>query len=293
LLRALNTTIPEEAPALVLYDVLGNQSAAVTQAIQRAAPAARVELTPLVRARFTAVDGRPLTDRADTDDARMADLAARADFKLSYRGNNIDNVTVVAGGWWNEPVGGRPMMAMEDREAGRLGVGVGDVMTISAVGKSFDAEVVAIYSQKGLQTRFWFEGILSDGALKDMISRQVGAVFLDDDAAIETQKRIAAVAPNVISVRTANLLETARGILGKATSGLAVVAVVSLGASLLVLISVLAAGRTRQIYDATVLHAVGARLGLIGSSTCCWRWSRRFSRSCLGPRLRCRCCDTA
>jgi putative ABC transport system permease protein len=263
LLRALNTTIPEEAPALVLYDVLGNQSAAVTQAILEAAPAARVELTPLVRARFTAIDDRPLTERADTDDARMADLAARADFKLSYRGNNIDNVTVVAGGWWNEPVGGRPMMAMEDREAGRLGVGVGDVMTISAVGKSFDAEVVAIYSQKGLQTRFWFEGILSDGALKNMISRQVGAVFLDDDAAIETQKRIAAVAPNVISVRTANLLETARGILGKATSGLAVVAVVSLGASLLVLISVLAAGRTRQIYDATVLHAVGARLGLI------------------------------
>jgi len=193
----------------------------------------------------------------------MADLAARADFKLGYRGNNIDNVTVVAGGWWNEPVSGRPMMAMEDREAGRLGVGVGDMMTISAAGKSFDAEVVAIYSQKGLQTRFWFEGILSDGALEDMISRQVGAAFLDDDAAIDAQKSIAAVAPNVISVRTANLLETARGILGKATSGLAVVAVVSLGASLLVLISVLAAGRTRQIYDATVLHALGARLGLI------------------------------
>ena len=36
-------------------------------------------------------------------------------------------------------------------------------------------------------------------------------------------------------MRTANLPETARGILGKATSGLAVVAVVSLGASLLVL----------------------------------------------------------
>ena len=64
-------------------------------------------------------------------------------------------------------------------------------------------------------------------------------------------------------MRTDNLLETARGILGKATSGLAVVAVVSLAASLLVLISVLAADRTRQIYDATVLHAVGARLGLI------------------------------
>jgi putative ABC transport system permease protein len=154
-------------------------------------------------------------------------------------------------------------MAMDDREVGRIGLNLGDVITLSAAGRDFDAELVAIYAQKGLQTRFWFEGILSDGALDGMIFRQVGAAFMDDGAAIEVQKRIAAIAPNVISVRTADLLETARGILAKAASGLAVVAAVSLGASLLVLISVMAAARTRQIYDATVLHALGARFALI------------------------------
>jgi putative ABC transport system permease protein len=263
LLRALNTTIPEQAPALVLYDVLDNQAAAVSEAISRSAPTARIELAPLVRSRITAVNGRPLTERADTEQARMTDLAARADYKLSYRANNIDNVTLVDGAWWSEPVTGRALLAMEDREAGRLGLALGDVMTFSSAGRSLDAEIVAIYSQKGLQTRFWFEGILSDGALDGMITRQVGAAFLDDMAAIEAQKSVASIAPNVVTVRTADLLETARGILGKAASGLAVVAAVSLGASLLVLISVMAAGRTRQIYDATVLHALGARFGLI------------------------------
>ncbi len=264
LLRALNTTIPEETPALVLYDVLENQAEAVERAVTTADAGARIELAPLVRARFSAVNGAPLTDRADTEQARMTDLAARADYKLSYRGNNIDNVTLVAGDWWQEPVAReRPLMAMEDREAGRIGVTVGDVLTISAAGRNFDAEIVAIYSQKGLQTRFWFEGILSDGALDGMIARQVGAAFLDDGAAIDAQRSIARVAPNVISIRTADLLETARGILGKAASGLAVIAAISLGASLLVLITVLAAGRTRQIYDATVLHALGARFALI------------------------------
>jgi putative ABC transport system permease protein len=263
LLRAINTTIPDEAPALVLYDVLGNQATAVSEAIKEAAPTARVELAPLVRARFIEVNGQPVAERADTDEARMDNLAARADYKLSYRGKNIDNVTLVAGDWWSEPVGSRPRMAMEDREVGRLGVALGDVITISAAGRTLEVEIAAIYSQKGLQTRFWFEGLLSDGALDDMISRQVGAAYLDDDAAVDAQKGIAMVAPNVISVRTAELLEAARGILGKASSGLAVIAAISLGASLLVLISVLAAGRTRQIYDATVLHAIGARLSLI------------------------------
>ncbi len=40
----------------------------------------------------------------------------------------------------------------------------------------------------------------------------------------------------------------------------------SLTASLLVLASVIAAGRTRQVYDATVLHVLGARIGLIRRS---------------------------
>jgi len=263
LLRAINTTIPAEAPALVLYDVLDNQAAAVTEIATRFAPEGRIELAPLVRSRIIAVNGQPMVERDDTEQGRMADLAARADYKLSYRSNNIDDVTLVAGEWWSEPVEGRPRIAMEDREVGRIGLALGDVITLSRAGRDFDAELVAVYSQKGLQTRFWFEGILSDGALDGMIARQVGAAFMDDRTAIEVQKRIARVAPNVISVRTADLLETARGILGKAASGLAVVAAVSLGASLLVLISVMAAGRTRQIYDATVLHTLGARLALI------------------------------
>jgi putative ABC transport system permease protein len=263
LLRAINTTIPEEAPALVLYDVLDNQAAAVKQTANEVAPAGHVELAPLVRSRFIAVNGRPMVERDDTEQGRMTDLAARADYKLSYRGNNIDDVTLVAGDWWIEPVDGRPRIAMEDREVGRIGLALGDVVTLSQAGRTFDAELVAVYSQKGLQTRFWFEGILSDGALDGMITRQVGAAYMDDRSAREVQKRIAKIAPNVISVRTADLLETARGILGKAASGLAVVAAVSFGASLLVLASVMAAGRTRQIYDATVLHALGARFALI------------------------------
>jgi putative ABC transport system permease protein len=67
-------------------------------------------------------------------------------------------------------------------------------------------------------------------------------------------------------VRTASLLASARDILGKATAGLTVVAAVSLSASLLVLISVMAAGRTRQIYDATVLHSLGTRISAIKKS---------------------------
>ena len=67
-------------------------------------------------------------------------------------------------------------------------------------------------------------------------------------------------------MRTASLLATGRDILGKAAVGLAVIAGISLAASLLVLVSVMAAGRSRQVYDATVLHSLGTRMATIRRS---------------------------
>ena len=265
LLRTLNDTIPRESPALVLYDINSNQLPAVVAAIEEARGDARVLTAPLVRSRMTVINGRPIGEHLAAAPDRSRD-AAYDQYKLSYRANNIDDIKLIDGAWWPRDYDGPTRMALEDHEAKHLGLTVGDLVTLDIEGRPVDAEIVAIYSQKGLQTRFWFEGILTDGALDPFIHRHVGAAYLDDAETAAAQKRIAAVAPNVISVPTASLLATARALLGQATAGLVVVAGVSLGASLLVLISVMAAGRTRQVYDATVLNALGARISLIRRS---------------------------
>ena len=265
LVRAINSTIPEESPALVMYDASSDQVQVVVGAIEQSPGTVRVDMAPLVRSRITAINGRRLREIYDMTNRRLRNTT-QDEYKLSYSSNNIDSVTIVEGSWWQDQVSGLPKLAMEDREAGQLGLKIGDVITFAIEGRTLEAEVAAIYSQKGVQTKFWFEGILSDGALDTFINRYVGAAYMDDNEAIGAQRRVAAVAPNIISVRTASLLASAREILGKATAGLAVVAGVSLAASLLVLISVMAAGRTRQIYDATVLHSLGTKLSVIKRS---------------------------
>jgi putative ABC transport system permease protein len=265
LMRSVNQTIPNETPGIVLYDVLNDQLDPVVNAIAQLPGTNRIEIAPLVRARITALNGSDLGEINGLQEAQRRD-SSQDRYKLSYLGNNIDDITVVEGAWWSESIQGLPKLAFEDREADKLGLQVSDVVTFAVEGRTLDAEVAAIYSQKGVQTRFWFEGILSDGALDALIHRHVGAVYIDDSNAIIAQNRIAEIAPNVISVRTASVLKVAREILGKAGAGLAVVAAVSLLASLLVLISVMAAGRSRQIYDATILHSLGVRLSSIKRS---------------------------
>ncbi|WP_041599008.1 ABC transporter permease [Hahella chejuensis] len=265
LVRAIHGTIPEESPALVLYDVFPYQYDEVVAAVQ-GPHEARLDMAPLVRSRILNINGRPLSERFSEDLERLRDTQ-QDEYKLSYSVDNIDNVNVVAGAWWPDDAplseAGLPNLAMEDREARQLGLQLGDVVRFQIEGRELEAEVAAIYSQKGLQTRFWFEGILADGALEPFIHRYVGAAYMSDADALSAQNQIARIAPNVITVRTAVLLSTARDLLAKAGVGLAVVAGVSLAASLLVLTSVMAAGRARQVYDATVLHSLGARMSVI------------------------------
>ena len=222
-----------------------------------------MQIAPLVRARIEAINGRPVAELLAAGDDELRD-AVNDDHKLSYRGGNLDGIELVEGGWWADSA--PPTMSLEDREARRLGVETGDRIRYRLGERTLDVEVGAIHRQKGVQTRFWFEGIVGDGLLDPGINRYVGTAYLDDGAAVDAQRRIAAVAPNVISVRTERILATARQLLGQATAGLALVAGVSLAASLLVLVSVIAAGRSRQVYEATVLNTLGARMSLVHRS---------------------------
>ena len=263
--RAITDTIPEESPALVLYDIIDDQLGSVVAAVQQTPDLRRLDTTPFVGSRIVAVNGQPTGELDHLTQEQRRD-ASQDEYDLSYRANNIDDVTLAAGQWWDDPVGDVARLAIEDSEAEQLGLQVGDLVTFGIAGRTLETRIDAIFSQRGVQTRFWFEGIVSDGALDGLVHRHVGAAYMDDALAIDAQRRIGQIAPNVITVRTARLLASARDILGKAVGGLVVVAGVSLLASALVLISVMAAGRSRQIYDAAVLHALGTRMAAIRRS---------------------------
>ena len=258
LLRTLQDTVPEQAPALVMYDVQTGQIDLLRQTLQTG-PDTTVRTAPLVLGRLVAVNGQAL---------REGGAAARAresldEHKLSDRSGNFDDVLIDRGAWWPDDHRGEALVAMEDREADGLGLQVGDRLRFEIMGSPVDVTLSAIYSQRRLQSRLWLEAIFSDGVLDPFITRHVGAAWMPPGQALQAQDRLAAVAPNIATARTEALLQESRRLLERAGSGLAVVAGVCLAASLLVLASVVAASRSRQVFEATVMHALGARHSLL------------------------------
>lgn len=262
LLKTIADTIPERAPALVFYDVSTDQVEALRNIVTGARSLRGLELAPLVLGRLSHVNGEPLRDSSDSQRA----LEARDEHKLTHRLGNIDGVAVERGHWWPEGYHGPALVAMEDWESDQIGLHVGDLLRFDIMGDTVEARLAAVYAQRRIETRFWFEGIFSDGVLDRHITRHVGTAYLNHDEAVDIEARLAQAMPNVITVRTQRILREARSMLGRAAGGLAIVSGVSLLASLLVLVSVVATSRSRQIYAATILHSLGARIGVIRSS---------------------------
>jgi putative ABC transport system permease protein len=259
LLRTVNETVPTQAPALVFYDVQTEQIPLLQETLTASPGVQAVRTAPLVLGRLVAVNGEALRESGDGERARES----LDEHKLSDRTGNFDDVVVDRGAWWPEGHRGEPLVAMEDREADQLGLRVGDRLRFEVLGQPVEATLSAIYSQRRMQSRLWLEAIFSDGVLDPFITRHVGAAWMPGSEALAAQDRLAAAAPNIATARTEALLNETRALMGRASGGLVVVASVCLAASLLVLASVVAASRSRQLYDATVMHALGARHSLL------------------------------
>ena len=274
MLRLLDSTVPSRAPSLAFYDIQKPEIEAFRQTVSNAPGVTEVQTVPLVLGRLKQVNGETLASRDNASEA----LEANDEHKLSYRTERIDNIRASSGELWPSDYQGPPLVAMEDREAGQIGVKVGDMLTFSIAGESLETKLVAIYAQGNFETRFWFEALFSPGVLDDFITRYVGIAFQDHTAPgsdlpdaepannstsvpldIAAANAISSEFPAVVTIRTSRGLQAAKRILNAAALAVSLVALTSLLASLLVLASVVAANRQRQLQEAAILHALGSR----------------------------------
>jgi len=216
-------------------------------------------VAPLVLGRLTRVNGERLSDSAIAARA----LEANDEHKLSYRLQEIDNIRVDRGEWWPDDYTGPPLVAMEDREADQLGLQVGDELQFTIMEQAINVTLSAIYTQARFETSFWLEAVFTDNVLEPFIGRHIGSVTLSSGNDIAAQAKLAANFSNVVTIRTAKVLAASRSILGSAAMAMLMIAAVSLAASLLVMASVVAVNRQRQVYEATIMHAIGTRNSVV------------------------------
>ncbi len=259
--QEVTARLPTRAPALYLIDVQPQQRETLTQLLD-AMPGSRLEqLLPSLRARVVRIAGRPVGE------VRVADNVAwtvSRDRGFTYAATVPEGSELVAGSWWPSDYTGPPLVSIDEEIAQGYGVGLGDTLTFSVLGRNLETRIASIRREvdwSGGRLDFLF--IVDPNALAGAPHTFVAAV--DVPAAAETQllDRLATTLPNVTPITLREVIARAAEVLGRVELAVDIVAGLTLGGGILALAGGILAARQRQRYETVVLKVLGARRGVL------------------------------
>ena len=264
--RQFSAALPERAPSFYFLDIPSAQSAEFSRFIGALAPAAKVDVVPMLRGRITAVKGVPAEQLKPSSDAEWV---LQSDRGISYADDIPAGSKVAEGNWWPPGYDGKPLVSLEKKIADGLGLRIGDEITVNVLGRNITATIGNLRSVDWQNLGINFVLVFSPNTFRgaphtDLATLTANLSTPADDANVI--REVAHAFPSVTSVRVRDALKSIGDIVTNLTLAIRGASLVTLIAALLVLGGALAAGHRHRVYDAVILKVLGAaRRQLIGA----------------------------
>jgi putative ABC transport system permease protein len=218
------------------------------------------ELLPVVSARIDAVDG------VASADVKLKNFPRRMLRSISLTWADVapPGTKVVDGAWWAADEA-KPVLAISQQSADRLGVKVGSTITFAAQDQQFTATVVALTKADGQHAYSRAEFTLDHAALKGLPVIWSGGVHVKPEMVSQFQRALYAAYPTVTVINVAQALETVRAVVIQITYVIQFLAAFSIFAGVVILASSIAGTKYRRIREVVVLKTLGATRGRIAT----------------------------
>jgi len=259
LLRQIAIIAPQTAPALVFTEIPGDTAAAFDAEVARGfgrTPGRDSYLrAPMVSGRILAVRGEPIEIEKIPPGSRWA---YDNDVTVSAIGPEPPNAGVLQGRWWKADYAGPPLLAMSRDPAEGKAVKIGDMVTLSVLGREIEAKVAVIRRVDFGSFGASFPLVLTPNALEGATLRNVAIAKASRAEEQRVVRALGAKFPevNIISVR--EQLEAATDLFDRVALAVRGAAAVALLAALLVLAGAIAARAQERTREAATLKVLGA-----------------------------------
>jgi putative ABC transport system permease protein len=248
--------LPDRAPSFFFVDIQKDQLEEFTAIVTSPASASDFEATPMLRARFSALNGMPVEEaRIQPDPPDIPD----GDRGLTFMAEPPRNLDVYDGpDWWPADYSGPPLISLDEDLAEDMRLGVGDTLTVNVLGRDIKAEIFNLRDDEFRNVGIDFSMILSPGDISNAPYTLISTVRLapeDEDAVFDavTQRF-----PNITVVRVKEALSQVGVMLEALATGITAASFVTILAGILVLAGAIAAGHRARMYDAVVMKVLGA-----------------------------------
>jgi putative ABC transport system permease protein len=268
LFEAWRAQVPADAPNRFIINVQPEQ-AGLVQARLAQLGLGQVRLEPMVRGRLVAIDGREV-HAADYAQERDRALVER-EFNLTARSDLPAHNPLVGGRWFET---GSGEASVEEGIAGRLGIGLGQMLRFDVGGTTLEARVTSLRKVNWDSMRVNFFVILAPPLPDDAARTYITAVRIGP----AQEAGLAALVhemPNLTVIDIGQLLGQFRDLLGRLGQAVELLFSLALAAGVAVLVGALLAGEDERAREAALLRALGASRARIA-------WAQRLELAIIG-----------
>jgi putative ABC transport system permease protein len=273
LLRTLNVRLDQSRANVVFFDVQETMLATVDSMI-RSSGHQIIETTPIVRMRIagihrnTPVKVIPRRGIApDTTASGRPNWANTREYNATYRDTLTSAEHVTQGKWFSitHPPGTLPEVSLEESIASQLALHVGDLITWNVQGVEIETRITSlrVVQWANFQTNFFV--VFSPDALVNAPKQFVLLVDAHGPVAIaRLQGAVVARYPTISSIDLTLVRQTILDVIGKVTTAIRFLALLSLGLAIPVLFSAVSATRRQRLREGVLLKTLGATRKQIG-----------------------------
>jgi putative ABC transport system permease protein len=260
LVSDLRDRLPEQAPDYFLLDISPGDLDGLKTHVSQDAPGTSLVDASMLRGRIVAIKGTPVENLKTSADTQWV---LNSDRGLSYADTVPEGSTITSGSWWAKDYDGPPLVSFEGEIAKKLGLGLGDDVTINVLGRNITAKVASLREVKWESIALNFIMVFSPNTLRAAPHNLLATVRLPPGTAPSVEAKmmrdIGRTYPSVSAIRVRDAIDQFSKIFAQVMVAVQVAGSVTLTSGALVLAGAMVTAQRRRILEAVILKTIGAR----------------------------------
>jgi putative ABC transport system permease protein len=213
----------------------------------------------MVRGRMTAINGQPITE-AQKDSHE----SFRRELNLSWTAELPEGNKVTEGQWWDEVDSAATIapVSLEDEIAEELGLTLGDRITFSVGGLTFESEVVntRTLNWDNMTPNFYF--LFPEGLLEEYPRTSMTSLYIPPEQKLLVNDLLRKY-PTVQVIELDKIIDRIRTIVSQVTRGLEVMTMLILSCGVLVMFAAVSLSMSERLQESAILRTLGSSRRLI------------------------------
>jgi putative ABC transport system permease protein len=251
----IERTVPKTAPNLFVLDLPSTGEAAFRALVQREAAQARLNIVPSLRGRVVTFGDQRVADLKELPEGAWM---LRGERGVTYSARLPEGSDLVAGQWWPENYQGPPLLSLDADQAKALGLGLGDRMTVSVLGREIEARIGSLRRINWDTMGFNYVLVFSPNALASAPHSLTATITMGPGRESRVTQTLLSAFPGVSVIAVGEMIGRISAILDQMAAAIVAAGSITILAGIAVLIGAITASRQARSYDSVVLKTLGA-----------------------------------